>query len=183
MRQQAYLTQGVHITIYDERTDNTRSYQFYFEGGVVSFVGHLTDGSTVKHATPFHVSEEKDGIMVDVAFQYTDEVQSVELAFANNVYNPDGGMHVTGFRSSLTRSLNDYAKKNNYLKDKETFTGDDVREGLNAIISVKLPEPQFEGQTKSKLGNPEARTAVESITSDGLDEYLDRNPQECKTDY
>ena len=180
LRQQAYLTQGVHIKIYDERGEDVRSYQFYFEGGVVSFVGHLTDGSTVKHPTPFHVSEEKDGILVDVAFQYTDEVQGVELAFANNVYNPDGGMHVTGFRSSLTRSLNDYAKKNNYLKDKETFTGDDVREGLNAIISVKLPDPQFEGQTKSKLGNPEARTAVETITSGGLDEYLDRNPQDAK---
>lgn len=180
LRQQAYLTQGVHIKIYDERKSPGRSYQFYFEGGVVSFVDHLIQGETPKHATPFYVSEEKDGIQVDVAFQYTDDLQGMELAFANNVYNPEGGMHVTGFRSALTRALNDYAKKNNFLKDKETFTGDDVREGLNAIISIKLREPQFEGQTKAKLGNPEARTAVEAVTAEGLDQYLDKNPQDAR---
>jgi DNA gyrase subunit B len=115
-----------------------------------------------------------------VAFQYTDDLQGMELAFANNVYNPEGGMHVTGFRSALTRVLNDYAKKNNFLKDKEAFTGDDVREGLNAIISIKLRDPQFEGQTKAKLGNPEARTAVESVTGEGLDEYLDKHPGDAR---
>ncbi len=180
LRQQAYLTKGVHIKIYDQRQEIEKSYQFHFEGGTVSFVGYLTEGSNRKHPTPFHVSEEKEGILVDVAFQYTDEVVGVEKAFANNVYNPDGGMHVTGFRSSLTRSLNDYAKKNNYLKDKEAFTGDDVREGLNAVISIKLSDPQFEGQTKSKLGNPEARTIVESVVSKGIDDYLERNPQDAR---
>ena len=181
LRQQAYLTKGVHIKIYDERTKEPTSYQFYFEGGAASFVGYLTDGMNAKHSTRFYVSEEKDGILVDVAFQYTDDMQSTELAFANNVYNPEGGMHITGFRSALTRSLNDYAKKNGFLKDKETFTGDDVREGLNAIISIKLPEPQFEGQTKAKLGNPEARSIVESVTKEGLDDYLDKNPQDARS--
>jgi len=180
LRQQAYLTRGVHLKVYDERITPTRSYQFYFEGGVVSFVDHLIQGETAKHANPFYVSEEKEGIQVDVAFQYTDDLQGMELAFANNVYNPEGGMHVTGFRSALTRVLNDYAKKNNFLKEKEAFTGDDVREGLNAIISIKLRDPQFEGQTKAKLGNPEARTAVESVTAEGLDEYLDKHPGDAR---
>ncbi|MEX0916661.1 MAG: DNA topoisomerase (ATP-hydrolyzing) subunit B [Candidatus Spechtbacterales bacterium] len=180
LRQQAYLTRGVHLKIYDERVTPTRSYQFYFEGGVVSFVDHLIQGETTKHNNPFFVSEEKEGIQVDVAFQYTDDLQGMELAFANNVYNPEGGMHVTGFRSALTRVLNEYAKKNNFLKDKEAFTGDDVREGLNAIISIKLRDPQFEGQTKAKLGNPEARTAVESVTGEGLDEYLDKHPGDAR---
>ena len=181
LRRQAYLTKGVHIKIYDERTDQPTSYQFYFEGGVASFVGYLTDGMSIKHPTPFYVSEEKEGILVDVAFQYTDDMQSTELAFANNVHNPEGGMHITGFRSALTRSLNDYAKKNGFLKDKETFTGEDVREGLNAIISIKLPDPQFEGQTKAKLGNPEARSIVEQVTKEGLDDYLDKNPQDARS--
>ena len=181
LRRQAYLTKGVHIKLYDERTEQPQSYQFYFEGGVASFVGYLTDGMNIKHLTPFYVSEEKEGIMVDVAFQYTDDMQSTELAFANNVYNPEGGMHITGFRSALTRALNDYAKKNGFLKDKETFTGDDVREGLNAIISIKLPEPQFEGQTKAKLGNPEARSVVETVTKEGLDNFLDKNPQDARS--
>ena len=180
LRRQAYLTKGIHIKIYDERDNQQKSYQFYFEGGVASFVGHLTSGMHAKHPTRFYVSEEKEGILVDVAFQYTDDMQSTELAFANNVYNPEGGMHITGFRSALTRSLNDYAKKNGFLKDKETFTGDDVREGLNAIISIKLPEPQFEGQTKAKLGNPEARSIVETVTKEGLDDYLDKNPQDAR---
>lgn len=181
MRQQAYLTTGVHIKVYDERKGKNRSYQFYFDGGVKSFVNHLTSGLTVKHNTPFYVSEEKENILVDVAFQYTDDMQSTEQAFANNIENPEGGMHVTGFRSALTRALNDYAKKNGFLKDKETFTGDDVREGLNVVISVKLQEPQFEGQTKAKLGNPEARTAVEAVTKQGIDDYLDKYPQDARS--
>lgn len=180
LRQQAYLTKGVHIKIYDERVTPHREYQFCFEGGVASFVGYLIEGSVAKHSTPFYVSEEKEGILVDVAFQYTEDMQSTELAFANNVYNPEGGMHVTGFRAALTRSLNDYAKKNGFFKDKETFTGEDVREGLNTVISVKLPDPQFEGQTKAKLGNPEARTAVESVVKSGLDDYLDKNPTDAR---
>lgn len=180
LRQQAYLTKGVHIKILDERKKIPRSYQFYFEGGIVSFVEHLVREEQAKHENIFYVEQEKDGIMVEVAFQYTDDIQGLELSFANNIHTQDGGMHITGFRSALTRGLNDFAKKNNYLKDGEALTGEDVREGLTSVISVKLPEPQFEGQTKAKLGNPEARTAVESVMGAALEEYLDKNPSDAR---
>ena len=179
-RQQAYLAGRVRIKIIDERKSSHKSYQFYFEGGIPSFADYLNRDETVKHKNIFYASKEQEGIQVDVAFQYTDDIQGLEMGFANNVYTPEGGMHITGFRAALTRVLNDFGKKNNLLKEGETFTGDDVREGLTVVVSVKLPEPQFEGQTKAKLGNPEARTAVEAVVAEYLQEFLDKNPQDAR---
>lgn len=180
IREQAYLTRGIKIKIVDERTKFHRSYQFYFEGGITSFIRHLVRGETPKHENIFYVEEENDEILVESAFQYTGDIQGIELAFANNIHTRDGGMHMTGFRSALTRSLNDYAKKNNFLKENESFTGDDTREGLVSIVSVKLREPQFEGQTKAKLGNPEARSSVEAVVGRAIEEYLEKNPTDAR---
>jgi len=179
-RQQAYLAGRVRIKIIDERDKRERSYQLYFEGGIPSYVDYLNRDETPKHKNIFYASKEQESIQVDVAFQYTDDIQGLEMGFANNVYTSEGGMHITGFRTALTRVLNDFGKKNNLLKEGETFTGDDVREGLTVVVSVKLPEPQFEGQTKAKLGNPEARTAVEAVVAEYLQEFLDKNPQDAR---
>jgi DNA gyrase subunit B len=181
LRQQAYLTKGVRIKIIDETKKNKESYTFYFEGGLVSYVKYLTKNSEPRHQNIFYVSGEKDGVAVEVSFRYTSEFESYEESFANNVYTLEGGMHLTGFRSALTRTLNDYAKKNGFLKEKEeSLTGDDVREGLTAVVSVKIREPQFEGQTKAKLGSPEAKVAVEGVTSEALADFLERNPHDAK---
>ena len=179
-RQQAYLAGRVRIKIIDERDKRERSYQLYFEGGIPSYVDYLNRDETPKHKNIFYASKEQESSQVDVAFQYTDDIQGLEMGFANNVYTSEGGMHITGFRTALTRVLNDFGKKNNLLKEGETFTGDDVREGLTVVVSVKLPEPQFEGQTKAKLGNPEARTAVEAVVAEYLQEFLDKNPQDAR---
>jgi len=182
LRQQAYLTKGVKITIKDEREkEKKKSYTFYFEGGLKSYLKYLVKGATTVHPTPFYVSGEKDEILVEVAFQYTHEREPYEEGFANNIYTGEGGMHLTGFRTALTRSLNEYARKNGFLKEKdENLTGEDVREGLTAVVAVKLKEPQFEGQTKARLGNPEAKTAVESIVTEGLLDFLERNPKDAR---
>ncbi len=193
LRQQAYLTKGVTLVLRDERNPGQAkdgsplipSYAFSFEGGIVSYVKYLNRGETPKHEHIFYVGREvkvngERAILVETAFQYTDDIQSRELSFANHVHTPDGGMHLTGFRTALTRSLNDYAKKNGYFKkDDEALTGDDVREGLTAVISVKLQEAQFEGQTKAKLGNPEARTAVESVIAEAVQEFLEKHPDDA----
>src|SRR3990167_36610 len=163
LRQQAYLTKGVRINIKDERDKLPKTHSFYFEGGIVSYVDYLNRDEEAKHENIFYISKEQEEILVEVAFQYTDDISGYEEGFANNIHTGEGGMHLTGFRTALTRTLNDYARKNTYLKNSdENLTGDDVREGLTAVISVKLREPQFEGQTKAKLGNTEARTAVET---------------------
>ena len=182
LRQQAYLTKGVRITFNDKRKkDEESSYTFYFEGGVGSYVKYLLGGNTARHSNIFSVAGEKDGIAVEVAFQYTQEMECTEESFANNIYTVEGGTHVSGFRTALTRSLNDYARREGFLKEKdENFSGDDVREGLTAVVSVKIRTPQFEGQTKAKLGNPEAKAAVEAATSEGLSDYLERNPSDAK---
>ncbi|OGZ62721.1 MAG: DNA gyrase subunit B [Candidatus Spechtbacteria bacterium RIFCSPLOWO2_02_FULL_38_8] len=180
LRQQAYLTAGVNIKIVDESTEPNKIYRFHFEGGIVSFVDHLNRNQKRKHDTIFYVNQEKDGILVEASFQYTEDVQGIELGFANNIHTIEGGMHITGFRSALTRSLNDYAKKNNYTKEGEAFSGEDVRDGLTAVVSIKIREPQFEGQTKAKLGNPEARSVVESVMNDAINDYLDRNPTDAR---
>jgi len=180
LRQQAYLTGKVRIKIIDERKPPHKSYQFYFEGGIPSFVDYLNRDETPKHRNIFYASKEQEDMQVDVAFQYTDDLQGLELGFANNIHTGDGGMHITGFRTALTRVLNDFGKKNNLLKEDETFTGDDVREGLTVVVSVKLREPQFEGQTKAKLGNTEARTAVDAVVSEYLQDFLDKNPQDAR---
>ncbi|MBU1166996.1 DNA topoisomerase (ATP-hydrolyzing) subunit B [Patescibacteria group bacterium] len=183
LRQQAYLTRGVKMGIIDERGEGFPvAYGFYFEGGVVSYVTYLNKGQKVVHETPFYVDKEEDGIKVEVAFQYTDEINSREASFANNIHTVEGGMHSAGFRTALTRTINDYAKKNDIIKDKkDTLTGDDVREGLTVVISVKLKDPQFEGQTKAKLGNPEARTVVNSIVSRYLEAFLEEHPQDARS--
>lgn len=173
LRSQAYLTKGLHFIISDEREGLT--YQYYFEGGVISYIKQVNRNKKVKNA-PIYINKVVDDIMVEIALQYTDDYDERILAYANNEYNPEGGMHVTGFRTALTRSINNYAAKNNYVKESEKLTGEDMREGLSAIISVKLPNPQFEGQTKAKLGNPEVRTAVETVVSEALEIYLEEHP-------
>ncbi|MFA6407775.1 MAG: DNA topoisomerase (ATP-hydrolyzing) subunit B [Candidatus Paceibacterota bacterium] len=175
LRNQAYLTKGVRIDIVDERGDIPSYYGFYFEGGLVSFLTHLLGTRAPIQVNPFYARKEVDGIEVETAFAYTQDVESEELSFANNIYTPDGGTHLTGLRSALTRTLNDYARREEYLKEsEENLTGDDVREGLVAAVSVKIREPQFEGQTKARLGNVEARSAVESAVSESLKEFLER---------
>ena len=176
LRSQAYLTKGLHFKITDETTGI--SYQYYFEGGVVSYIRQVNRKKKVK-TEPIYITKVVDDILVELALQYTEEFDEVVLAYANNEYNPEGGMHVTGLRTALTRIINNYAVKNNFVKESEKLTGEDMREGLTAIISVKLPNPQFEGQTKAKLGNPEVRTAVESVVSEGLEMYLEEHPQDA----
>ncbi|MBI3305130.1 hypothetical protein HYZ80_02315 [Candidatus Parcubacteria bacterium] len=193
LRHQAYLTRGVTYLLRDERRAEKAKdgsslapvYTFYFEGGIVSYVNYLNRGETPKHENIFYAGKEHQVnggrvILVEAAFQYTDDIASQEMSFANHVHTPEGGMHLTGFRTALTRSLNEYAKKNEYFKkDDELLTGEDAREGLTAVVSVKLQEAQFEGQTKAKLGNPDARTAVESVVGGTLSEWLEKNPNDA----
>jgi DNA gyrase subunit B len=175
LRESAYLTKAVWITLVDERNDRERS--FYFEGGLVSFVRHLNRNKEALHQRPVYV-ERKDGpTTVEVALQYNDSYTENLLAFANNINTVDGGTHVTGFRRALTRSLNDWARRAAILKDSDTnLSGDDVREGLTAVVSVKMTDPQFEGQTKAKLGNAEVAGQVEGAVADALTQYLEENP-------
>jgi DNA gyrase subunit B len=175
LRESAYLTKGVWITFRDERSDRERS--FYFEGGLQSFVRHLNRNKEVLHARPIYVERKDDQTTVEVALQYNDSYTESVLAFANNINTVDGGSHVTGFRAALTGSLNDWARRAAILKESDpNLTGDDVREGLTAVVSVKLLKPQFEGQTKAKLGNPEVKGQVQNAVSDTLAQYLDENP-------
>ncbi|MEK7162380.1 MAG: ATP-binding protein, partial [Patescibacteria group bacterium] len=185
LRQQAYLTPGVKIQVKDEREKEEhlhKSHAFYFESGIRSYVTYLNRDHKAKHDDIFYIGKEHEKIQVEVALQYIDDLSTRELAFANNIYNPEGGTHLTGFRSALTRVLNDYARKNSYLKEKDSLTGEDVREGLTAVISVKIvtAQLQFEGQTKAKLGNPEARTAVESIFGEAFADFLEQNPSQAR---
>jgi len=182
LRQQAYLTKGIKIEVIDKREEEERYYAFYFDNGIQSFINHLSAEELPLQLEPFYIDKQStEDIQVEVAFKYTKDLEAKELSFANNIYTPDGGMHLTGFRSALTRVINEYGRSNNYFKASETnLTGDDVREGLIVIVSVKLFEPQFEGQTKAKLGNPEARTAVESIVGEFLKEFLERNSSEAR---
>lgn len=179
LRHQAYLTKGVRVNLIDE--SKQRSYGFYFEGGIRSYVEHLNKGKEALNLPTFYVDKTVGEVNVELAIQYCDSFNEQLKAFANNIYNPEGGTHVVGFRSALTRVVNDYARKNVLIKEKdENLTGDDVREGLTAVISVKLPDPQFEGQTKGKLGNPEIRTVVEKVLNEYLSYYLEENPNEAR---
>jgi DNA gyrase subunit B len=206
LRQQAYLVKGLHLTVLDARESTAAldsnsiaetiyladshlevpSMSFYFEGGLKSLVAFNNQYQKPVHKNIFYVEKNNmDGavLSVEVALQYVDDIQSRISAFANNIYNPEHGTHVTGFKTALTRTLNNYAKKNNFfsLKDKDAgFTGDDVLEGITAVVSVKMPEIQFEGQTKGKLGSVEARGAVESIFGESFNEYLEENPDDAK---
>ncbi len=177
LRQQAYLTAGTRIKITDERTPFT--YQFYFEGGLVSYIQQINRKKQVISA-PIYLAKTVQDIQVEAAVQYTNEFTETLLPFANNIYTVEGGMHVTGFKSALTRSLNNFALKAGYVKETDKLTGEDMREGLTAILSVKLPNPQFEGQTKAKLGNAEVRTVVEQVVGEGLEIYLEEHPKEAQ---
>jgi DNA gyrase subunit B len=175
LRHQAYLTKGVRTSISDEKND--KQYGFYFEGGIKSYVKHLNIGKDVVDDDVFYVDKQVKDVQVEVAAQYTDGFTETIKQFANNVVNPEGGSHLTGFRSALTRVVNDYARKTGLLKEKEeNLTGEDCREGLTAIILVKLPDPQFEGQTKGKLGNPEIRGYVEQVMTEYFNYYLEEHP-------
>ena len=178
-RHQAYLTKGILITVTDERTDQRES--FYFEGGIKSYVKRLNNGKELLSDDIFYVDKQVGDIGVEIALQYNDSYAEIMKPFANNVLTPDGGMHVVGFRTGLTRTVNDYARKNNLLKEKEdNLTGDDIKEGLTAVILVKLPDPQFEGQTKNKLGNPEVRGIVDKVMTEYFGYYLEENPAIAK---
>lgn len=179
LRHQAYLTKGVYVAVRDERTKERQA--FYFEGGIQSYVKHLNIGKDVVSDSVFYVERQVQDSMVEVAVQYNDTFVETVKPFANNVLTPDGGTHLIGFRSALTRVINDYARKSGLLKEKEeNLTGDDIREGLTAIILVKLPDPQFEGQTKNKLGNPEVRRYVEQVMNEYFSYYLEENPNVAK---
>ncbi len=182
LRQQAYLTKGVRIDFYDLRDEkNPFDYHFYFEGGIKSYLKHLTKNDVILHHNPFYGTGEKEEIVIESAFAYTDDYETYEESFTNNIFTMEGGAHLTGFRAALTRLINDYARKGGFLKETEpNLTGDDIREGLTAIVSVKIKDPQFEGQTKSKLGNPEARTATETVVGEALADYLEKFPQDAK---
>ena len=179
IREITYLNKGLEIFLRDERSDNELT--FYFEGGITSFVRHLNRTRTLRHPQPIYISKSINSTIVEAALQYNDGFSENTCSFANCVNTIDGGSHLTGFRSALTRALNDYARKNKFLKeDDPNLTGEDVREGLTAVISVKIGEPQFEGQTKAKLGNPEVKGQVESVVGEGLSLYFEEHPDDVK---
>ncbi len=179
-REMAFVTKGIRISLKDERPDQERDYSFFFEGGVTSFVRYLNRNREGLH-DPVHVEKEVDNIGVEVAIQYTDAYTESVYAFANTILTPDGGTHLTGLRSALTRTINDYARKNSLLKDSDSnFSGEDTREGLTAIISIKHPDPQFESQTKVKLMNAEVKTLVESVVGDRFSAFLEENPRQAR---
>jgi len=193
LRQHSYLTKGIHLIIKDQRSVEEKKidktaldfpnpiYQFYFEGGVASYVHYLNHNKEVKNETIFYIEKESEGVQVEIALQYSNEFTENLFAFTNNIFNPDGGTHVAGFRTALTRSLNTYARNKGFLKEKDTnLSGEDVREGLNTVISVKIREPQFEGQTKAKLGNTEAKTAVEAVMNEGFLIFLEEHPKDAE---
>ena len=179
LRHQAYLTKGIHTAVVDERTGERQA--FYFEGGITSYVKQLNIGKEVVGDSIFYVERQVEDSVVEVAVQYNDTYIETVRPFANNVLTPDGGTHLIGFRAAMTRVINDYARKNSLLKEKEdNLGGDDIREGLTAVILVKLPDPQFEGQTKNKLGNPEVRRYVEQVMNEYFSYYLEENPDVAK---
>ena len=198
LRQQAYLVKGLEINVldlrdYEGKIDvdgafylkdegyNVPSMSFFFEGGLYSLIKYYNKFQTPIHKEIFYVEKTEGNVQVEVALQYVDDITSREIAFANNIYNPEGGMHVTGFRTALTRAINDYAKKNNFGKEaEEGFTGDDVREGLTVVVSIKMAEIQFEGQTKGKLGSVEARGATEKVFGEAFGTYLEEHPEDAK---
>ncbi|MBI4142965.1 DNA topoisomerase IV subunit B, partial [Candidatus Uhrbacteria bacterium] len=202
LRQQAYLTKGITIVIEDLREQPelakrfldsafdpkaiaavpaSASYTFHFEGGIASFVRHLNQRKEYANENVFYVEKEADGINVEVALQYHKDFTETVLAFANNIFNPEGGTHVQGFRTALTRTLNAYARAKGFLKEKdENLTGEDVREGLTTVVSVKVKDPQFEGQTKAKLGNPEAVMAVGTVFGDAFAAFLEEHPRDAE---
>ncbi|NRF90254.1 DNA topoisomerase (ATP-hydrolyzing) subunit B [Paenibacillus frigoriresistens] len=179
IRELAFLNKGIEINLIDERTDTVATHMY--EGGIVSFVQHLNRNREVVNEVPIYVEGAKDNISIEIALQYNDSYTENIYSFANNINTHEGGTHESGFKSALTRILNDYARKSNSLKESDSnLSGDDVREGLAAIISVKIPEPQFEGQTKTKLGNSEVRGIVESLFAEKLQTFMEENPSVAK---
>jgi len=179
LRELAYLNKGVEIAIRDERANQEKA--FYFDGGIASYIRRLNKNRGLVHPYPIYTSTMTDSTVIEVALQYNDSFTESTVSFANCVNTRDGGSHLTGFRSALTRVLNDYARNSKFLKDADpNLTGEDVREGAVAIISVKLPQPQFEGQTKARLGNPEVKSHVESAVASSLSLYLEQHPSEAK---
>jgi len=175
LRELAFLNGGVTITLDDER--DGKNHKFHYEGGIVSFVTHLNKNKTGVNEKPIYMRGEKEGVDAEIALQWNDGYAEIVYSFANNINTHEGGTHLSGFRSALTRTINHYASKNTLAKDlKESITGDDIREGLTAVISVKIPRPQFEGQTKTKLGNTEVKGIVEAILNDKLGSFLEENP-------
>ena len=176
LRELAFLNRGIKITIRDDREDG-KSNEYHYEGGIKSYVEHLNRAREVLHEEPIYVEGEKDGISIEVALQYNDGFASNIYSFANNIPTHEGGTHESGFKTALTRVINDYARKSGIFKDNDqNLSGEDVREGLTAIISVKHPDPQFEGQTKTKLGNSEARTITDNIFSEKMEQFMLENP-------
>lgn len=182
LRQQSYLTKGITINVFDQREGHReKKYRFHFEGGIKSYIKSLHRNKAVKNDTIFYIDKNVNDCKVEVALQYNDEYNETTLAFANNIHNPEGGTHVAGFKTALTRTLNNYARAKNILKEKqENLSGEDVREGLTCIISVKLPDPQFEGQTKGKLGTAEMKGYVESVFGEAFNTFLEENPKEAE---
>ncbi|MBU0749901.1 DNA topoisomerase IV subunit B, partial [Patescibacteria group bacterium] len=197
VRQQAYLVKGTRISVIDARevesVDDQSAYYlrelnlevpsmtFYFEGGLRSLVAFYNQHQTVVHKNIFYIEREIDDIAVEISLQYVDDLSPRLMAFANNIYNPEHGTHVTGFKTALTRTVNTYGRTANILKEsEENFTGDDVLEGITAVVSVKMPEIQFEGQTKAKLGSVEARSAVETVFGEAFNMFLEENPDDAK---
>jgi DNA gyrase subunit B len=182
IRQQCYLTKGITFEVIDERPEHSnKHYRFYFEGGIKSYIKMLNRNKSVKNDTIFYVEKEVNDCNIEVALQYNDEFNETLMSFANHVHNPEGGTHTVGFKTALTRTLNTYARNQKILKEKdENLTGDDVREGLTAIVSVKLGEPQFEGQTKGKLGNAEMKGYVEQVFGEAFSAFLEENPKQAE---
>jgi len=182
LRQQAYLTKGVKIIVQDRRDQKTKTdYTFYFEGGIASYVKFLNQHVEPKHDNVFYFDKEEKDTRVEIALQYTNEYTENIFAFANNILNPEGGMHLVGFRTALTRGLNNYARKQGFFKEKdENLSGEDSREGLTAVISIKIRNPQFEGQTKAKLGNAEVKPIVDGIMYDTLNSWLEEHPRDAE---
>ena len=181
MREQAFLNAGLRIVTRDERAGKETGDEMCYEGGIREFVRFINNGKTALHENVIYMSGVKDGSTAEVALQWNDSYSEIMVSFANNIHTPEGGMHETGFKAALTRALNNYARARKILKEDESFSGDDCREGLTAVISVKLENPQFEGQTKAKLGNSDMRTLVDSVVSDKLAEFLEENPGTAKT--
>lgn len=182
LRRQAYLTKGIKIDTSDERDPkNKQSYSFYFEGGIASYVRHLNHHSEPKHENVFYIEKEEQDIKVEVAIQYTADFKENVFAFANHVLNAEGGSHLAGFKTALTRCINNYARKQNILKEKdENLTGEDTREGLTAVVSVKIKDPQFEGQTKGKLGNAEVKPVVDAVVNQAFSTWLEEHPRDAE---
>ncbi len=181
IRQQAYLTPGVKFIVVDKRGEKEFFYTFYFEGGIVSYIKYLNRVSQPIQQNIFYVKKEIEDVIVEIALQYVDDYKETIYAFTNNIYNLNGGTHLIGFKTALTRSINNYARKKEFLKEtEENFIGDDVKEGLTAIVSVKVKEPQFEGQTKSKLGNPEVKGIVDSVFSEAFQTFLEEHPKDAE---